>query len=104
MASSELEEIKRHFNVVAESLESKIKLVAEAVTGVSGRIDGVDERLVSLEQRIDREITSLRAEMRNGFAETQAMIKFSYAELDRRVTSLETIVSNLDTRLRRLEA
>jgi len=45
---------------------------------------------------MSREIGDLREEMKRGFAETQAMIKFSYAELDRRVTVLETNVTRID--------
>ncbi len=90
MTPSETEEIKRHFDVVAEGLRSEIKLVAEAL---DGKIDAVDAGVGRLEE-----------EMRRGFAETQAMIKFSYAELDRRVSQLETGFANVETRLRKLEA
>jgi hypothetical protein len=71
MTSAEVEEIKRHFGVVAEGLEKSIKVVAEAVT--------------QLDARMDRELGSLREEMRASFGEVKAMIKFSYAELDRRM-------------------
>jgi len=89
MKSDEVEEIKRHFGVVAEGLQSQLKLAVEAL---DAKIDV-----------LGRDLVALREETRRGFAETQAMIKFSYAELDRRVSSLETIVSDLDTRLRRVE-
>lgn len=41
--------------------------------------------------------------MRRGFADTQAMIKFSHAELDRRVRALEEGLSGLQARVERLE-
>ncbi|MDP9192645.1 MAG: hypothetical protein M3P06_13175 [Acidobacteriota bacterium] len=85
-----------HFDITAEGLRHEIRLVAEKVTGV-------DERLT-------REAADIRGEMRQGFADTQAMIKFSHAELDRRVTSLEDgrraveeTVADLQARVERLE-
>ncbi len=41
--------------------------------------------------------------MERGFAETQAMIKFSHAELDRRVSKLEQSFADLQARIERLE-
>jgi hypothetical protein len=49
MDSAEVTEIKRHFGVVAEGLRAEIRQVAEAVSSI-------DERLV-------REIQTLRTEM-----------------------------------------
>jgi hypothetical protein len=42
-----------------------------------------------LDEKVDREAASIRDEMRRGFADTQAMIKFSHAALDRRIERLE---------------
>jgi DNA-binding ferritin-like protein len=55
-------EIRRHFDVTSERLEQKIQLVVEAVA--------------ELDEKGDRETASVRDEMRRGFADTQAMIKF----------------------------
>lgn len=93
MTSVEVEEIKRHFVVVAEGIEKKIQLVAEAVA--------------ELNEKVERELGSLREETNRGFVETQSMIKFSYAELDRRVTTLESSFSRmerLEARIQKLEA
>lgn len=57
---------RRHFDVVVERLDKKIDLVAETVA--------------LLDEKMTREIASVRDEMRHGFTETQAMIKFSYSE------------------------
>src|SRR6266508_3187823 len=100
MESSDVAEIKRHFNVVAEGLEKKIQLVAEGVSAlddrtgrvedgfssVDGRLARVDDRVMALDQRVARiedRITSLEEKMERGFEEVKAMIKISYAELDR---------------------
>ena len=58
-----------------EHLDAKIDLVAEAV--------------LVLGEKVDREAESVRDEMRHGLADTQALVKFSYGELDRRVRTLE---------------
>ena len=42
-------------------------------------------------------------ETRTTFGEVRAEIKFSYAELDRRVSHLESFVLDLSERLQRLE-
>ena len=52
----------------------------------------VHEGLVMLNEKIDREAGDIRSEMRAGFEETHALIRFSHAELDRRVTRLENEV------------
>jgi len=90
MNSEELDEIKRHFNGVAERLESKIALAVEVL---DSKIEAVDGK-----------VSSLRIEMRDGFDEVKAMIKFSYAELDRRISTLETSFARLDARVGKLEA
>lgn len=83
-------ETSRHFDIVAERTDGKIAAVAEAVASLGEELRG--------------EIDELKEETRRGFTETQAMIKFSHAELDRRVRVLEEAVSNLQTRIERLEA
>jgi hypothetical protein len=71
MEDKQVEEIKRHFGVITESLKDEIKLVAEG------------------HDLVREDIQTVRGEMRKGFDETKASIKLSYAELDRRLTFLE---------------
>jgi hypothetical protein len=88
----------RHFvGVEREAFKAQIQLVAEGVINVT--------------EQLLRETADIRMEMRTGFAETQAMIRFSHAELDRRVRSLEEkersvdeILADVQARLQRLEA
>jgi hypothetical protein len=79
-------ETRRHFDVVAERLESKIDTVAEGV--------------VACNERIDR----FEAGMHEEFNEVRSMIKFSHHELDRRLRTLEEVVSDLQARVERLES
>ncbi|MBM4137779.1 MAG: hypothetical protein FJ241_13260 [Nitrospira sp.] len=86
MEKGDIEEIKRHFGVVAESLEHKIQLVAEGITNV------------------DEKLERFRQEVKEEFREAKSMIKFSFAELDRRITVIESEVVSLKRRLEHLEA
>ncbi len=84
-----VQETRRHFEVAVGRMEKKFDLLAETVR--------------HLDEKLDREAASIRHEMRQGFTETQSMIKFSHAELDRRVTALEEGVADLQARVERLE-
>lgn len=79
-------ETRRHFEVVAERLESKIEKVAEGV--------------VTVNERIDR----FEGKMHEEFDDVRSMIKFSHHELDRRLRMLEETVSDLQSRVERLES
>ncbi len=88
-ATQTASETRKHFEAVAEGLEKKIDAVAEAVA--------------VFDEKLDRRTDETREEMRRGFSETQAMIKFSHAELDRRVRGLEQAFADLQARVERLE-
>ena len=62
------------------------------------------EGLGSLADRIDRLERDLREEILRAQRELSAMIKFSYAELDRRIQALEQRQQDVEARLRRLES
>ncbi|MCJ7441772.1 MAG: hypothetical protein MUO25_09355 [Thermoanaerobaculaceae bacterium] len=86
MADDRADEIMRHFDVVAERLETQIQQVAEGV--------------VVLGEKVDRSTAELRREL----GEVKAAITFSYTELDRRIRTLEDDVVSLADRVDRLEA
>jgi hypothetical protein len=83
-------ETRRHFDVVAEGLRQDVRLVAEAVARGDQKAEDEDE--------------ALREGMARGFAETQAMIRFSYSELERRLRTLESVVAGMQARIERLES
>lgn len=72
MTSPELEEIKRFFGVVTEQLRTEIRVVAEGVAQNTDKIEVV------------------RQELRSDIAEVKSLVKISHADLDRRVSSLES--------------
>jgi ABC-type transporter Mla subunit MlaD len=86
-------ETRRHFDVVAEGLKAKIETVAEGVISANERID-----------RVDAKVDRLASDMTTEFNDVRSMIKFSHHELDRRVRSLEEVVSQLQMRVERLES
>lgn len=68
-------ETRHLFGATADGLRHHIELVIEGVTTVN--------------EKLARETADIRDEMRRGFAETQAMIKYSHTDLDRRLRVLE---------------
>lgn len=84
------EESRRHFEVSAEGVKQEVRIVAEAV--------------LRLNERIGHEVGRVDEKIDRGFADTQAMIKFSHAELERRVRMLEQAFSELQSRVERLES
>ena len=89
-------EIRRHFDIAVERLEGRFGVLSEAITQVDEKLE---RKTAGIIEKLDRTA-----------AETQAMIKFSHAELDRRVRSLEEshrmleeTVGNLASRVERLE-
>ncbi len=89
-------ENRHHFEVATEATKHNIGLVAEKVT--------------SIDEKLSRETAAIREEMRRGFRDTQAMIKFSHDELQRRVQTLEEnqrsveqTLADMQARLERLE-
>jgi hypothetical protein len=84
MSKEEMEEIKRHFGVIAESLRSDIRQIAEwhAV--------------------IPHELQSQREELRGDG--TRALMRLSFSQLDQRILMLESDGNSLKSRMERLES
>jgi hypothetical protein len=83
-------ETRRHFDVATESFRADQRLLAEGIAAV--------------DEKLSRQIRELRSEVKEGFDEMRSMIRFSYADLDRRMRELEESVSELRTRVLKLEA
>jgi hypothetical protein len=64
---TEIQDVKRHSDVIAESLRGEIRLVAEGVAGL-------DEKFAS-------EFRNVREEI----GEVKTILRLSYADLDRRI-------------------
>jgi len=58
----------------------------------------IESAITVLDQKIDGKTNAIEQRMDLGFADTQAMIKFSHAELDRRVRHMEQTMQTLEDR------
>jgi ubiquinone biosynthesis protein UbiJ len=80
-----IEELKRHFGVITESLRSDIRQIAEG------------------HANIQQELHDHREEMRDEFKEMRAILRLSFSQLDQRIRALESDVTTLKSRVERLE-
>ena len=113
MTPEESNDIKRHFDVVAVGLRSDIRMVADGVSMNTQKIDHLDGEFREFKSEMygfRDEMYGFRDEMHafkdetcRNFIELRSMIKLSYAELDRRLTTLEAGYGDLAARLERVE-
>ena len=85
MNDAQVEEIKRHFGVVAEALRSDIRQISEGHSSIRN------------------ELQEIRDEFRDEFKEMRALMRLSFSQLDQRILTLETDISTLKARMDRLE-
>jgi ABC-type phosphate transport system auxiliary subunit len=83
------EDIIHQFHVISEDLIDKVKQVAEGV--------------VNLNEKFERRFDDLNKKIYQNHQDVLAAIKFSYAELDRRITTLETEMEDLKRRMDKIE-
>jgi type I site-specific restriction endonuclease len=93
------DEIKRHFDVTADSLRSDIRQVAEGLISLDEKM----ERQFAEVSREFGEVARQFEEVGRQFGEVRAMIKFSHAEVARRLDSHEHDIADLRERIERLE-
>ena len=89
--SPETEDIKRHFDVVAESLRSEIRLVAEGVVGIDEKFSQefikVREEIDGVKALLRTSYTDLRREFREEISDVKAFVRASYQDLRRQLES-----------------
>jgi len=91
-------EILHQFHIISEGLIDQIKLLAEGHSGIIQRLDRVETRLDRVETRLDGVETRLdymAKENERQHEETRALVKLSFSELDKRISSLESQVKEL---------
>ncbi|MEA1963573.1 MAG: hypothetical protein U9O41_00335 [Candidatus Aerophobetes bacterium] len=89
MESHEVEEIKRHFDVIAESLRADIKAIAEGHIILNRKMDILREQNQKEHKEIRQDLNTLREQNQKEHKEILSEVKSSYAELNRRVNILE---------------
>ena len=83
------EDITHQFHLISEDVISKIQLVAEGVA--------------TLNEKFDRRIDELQKKNEEQHKDILAAVKFSYAELDRRISTLEAEMEDLKLRMDKIE-
>jgi hypothetical protein len=84
------EEIIHQFHVVSKGVIGQVKLVAEGVATVNEKLDRIHQEL--------------KMEIQETRQEVLAAVKFSYAELDKRLTTLEKEFLELKLRVEKIES
>jgi len=90
------EKLDRRFNELKAEIDNKTQPIAQAVLELSGKVVALDGKVDSIHQELKTEIQGTRQEV-------LAAVKFSYAELDRRITTLEKEFLELKHRVEKIE-
>jgi DNA repair exonuclease SbcCD ATPase subunit len=111
------EKLDRRFNELRAEIDNKTQPIAQAVLELSGKVvvlDGkvanLDSKVVALDGKVavidgkvDKIHQELKAEIQETRQEVLAAVKFSYAELDKRITTLEKEFLELKYRVEKIE-
>jgi len=90
------EKLDRRFNELKTEIDNKTQPIAKAVVELSGKV-------VTLDSKVDRMHQELKTEIQGTRQEVLAAVKFSYAELDKRITALEKEFLELKHRVEKIE-
>jgi uncharacterized protein involved in exopolysaccharide biosynthesis len=90
------EEPERTRKELKEEIDNKTQPIAQAVLELSGKV-------VALDGKVDRIHQDLKTEIQETRQEVLAAVKFSYAELDKRLTTLEKEFLELRLRVEKIE-
>lgn len=98
------QETHSDFRETADSLARESRHQVElAIEHFDKRFDMLAESIASVDEKLQRKTAAIDERMERGFADTQAMIKFSHDELDKRVRALEQSHHALEESHRTLE-
>ena len=86
------------------SLDGKVKILDEKVTSLDSKVNGLDKTVNVLDGKLDRTYQELKSEIQETKQEILAAVKFSYAELDKRLTTLEKEFFELRLRVEKIES
>ncbi len=105
------EKLNRRFNDLEAEIDQKTQPIAQAVIELNGKVATLNEKVATLDGKVtvlDEKVDRIHQELKSDIHETRqeilAAVKFSYAELDRRITNLEKEFLDLKYRLEKLES
>jgi phage-related minor tail protein len=97
------EKLERTRKELKEEIDNKTQPIAQAVLELSGKVVALDGKVVALDGKVDRIHQELKTEIQETRQEILAAVKFSYAELDKRITTLEKEFLELRLRVEKIE-
>jgi len=111
------EKLERTRKELKEEIDNKTQPIAQAVLELSGKVVALDAKVVTLDAKVvtldakvvtlDAKVDRIHQELKTEIQETRhevlAAIKFSYAELDKRLTTLEKEFLELRLRVEKIE-
>jgi chromosome segregation ATPase len=86
-----------------EEIDNKTQPIAQAVVVLDSKVSALDNKVTTLNTKVDRIHVELKTEIQETRQEVLAAVKFSYAELDKRLTSLEQEFLDLKVRVEKIE-
>ena len=98
------EKLDRTGEELKAEMNSKIQPIAQAVISMDGRLSTLDVKVSNLDVKVDRINRELKSEIQETRQEILAAVKFSYAELDKRLTTLEKEFLDLKHRVEKMES
>jgi hypothetical protein len=87
-----------------EEIDSKTQPIAQEVLTLSGKVVALDGKVIALDDKVDRIHQDLKTEIQETRQEVLAAVKFSFAELDKRLTTLEKEFLELKLRVEKIES
>lgn len=90
---AKLGETRRHMGVLVEAVRDDVRQLAEGLNETNRGLAETNQRLDRFQRKVEEE-----------FAETRAAIRFSYAQLERRIQELEGNYASLNARLAPLDS
>ena len=85
------------------ALDGKVSDLDRKVDTLDGKVSDLDRKVGALDGKVDRIHQELKTEIQETRQEVLAAVKFSYAELDRRLTNLEKEFLELKHRVEKIE-
>jgi predicted nucleic acid-binding Zn-ribbon protein len=86
------------------ALEGNVVALDGKVVALDGKVVALDAKVVDLDGKVDRFHQELKTEIQDTRQEVLAAVKFSYAELDKRLTTLEKEFVELKHRVEKIES
>ena len=100
---TEIEEKTLPIAQAVVSMNGRVGSLEGKVDNLDGKVSKLDEKVNQLDVKVDRIHQELRSEIQETRQEILAAVKFSYAELDKRLTTLEKEFLDLKHRVEKIE-